>query len=350
MLRTTVALILALGTLAFPILSVTTIRDLTPPIGFKLEGKWKYAARGTTFRDVVDAYGLEAKDGSLLDVEGSVLTRGAYPGAIRLNGQPETGDPTLAEADEVSVVDGKNHVESLVELVVKIPGGKLGNPQFYLGTTPGEQIITKGEISGKIVSSVFRPTGPTDTPQIVALTFDDGPWPKQTPKFLAVLKKYHVKATFFVIGYLAKAYPEIIRAEVKAGMAIGNHSWDHPNTPFSDLPPRKIREEIAKTRRYLASIGVGTTVFRPPGGSYSDAVIKAAERWKSRVVIWAVDPKDWRHGRTTRQIVHAVLSQVRPGSIILRHDGGGDRSATLAALPKIIKGIRKMGLGFLTLS
>jgi peptidoglycan/xylan/chitin deacetylase (PgdA/CDA1 family) len=348
-LRNSVALLLALGVLAFPLVSVARLRDLIPPIGFKLEGKWEYADRGTTFQQVLARFGLKAKDGSLLDVEGKVLKRRAYPGAIKLNGQPETGDPVLSEADEISIVNGKNHVEHLVREVIQIPGGKPGNPQFYLGTTPGQQVIQKGEISGKVVSSVFQPSGPTTTPNNVALTFDDGPWPNQTSKFLAVLKKFKVKATFFVIGYLAQRYPDLIQAEAKAGMTIGNHTWDHPNTPFSDLPPKQIRSEIAKTRRYLASVGVDTSVFRPPGGSYSEAVIKAAARLDERVVIWAIDPKDWQHGRTTRQIVRAVLSAVRPGSIILLHDGGGDRSATLAALPRIIKGIRRMGLGFLPL-
>ncbi len=348
-LRISVALLLVIGVLAFPLASVARLRDLIPPIGFKVEGKWEYAARGTTFQDVVRRFELQPKAGSLLDVEGKVLAHGAYPGAILLDGEPETGDPMLGEADEISVVDANDHVESIVRVVIDIPGGKPGNPQFYLGTTPGEQVIQKGKLSGKIVSSVFRPSGPTNTPLSVALTFDDGPWPNSTAKFLALLKKFHVKATFFVIGYLAQRYPDLVRAEVKAGMAIGNHSWDHPNTPFRDLSRKRIHSEIAKTKAYLASAGVDTSVFRPPGGSYSNAVIKAAERLDSRLVIWAVDPKDWRHGRTTKQIVKAVLSAVRPGSIILMHDGGGDRSATLAALPRIIKGIRKMGLGFLPL-
>lgn len=348
-LRNSTALLLAVGTLAFPLVSVTRLRDLIPPIGFKLEGTWEYADRGATFQEIVSRFGLKPKDGSLLDVEGKVLEHRAYPGAINLNGHPETGDPALAEADEISVVNGKDRVEHLVRVVIKIPGGRPGNPQFYLGTTPGRQVIQKGEISGKVVSSVFQPTGPTDTPLNVALTFDDGPWPNQTSKFLTVLKRFHVKATFFVIGYLAQRYPDLIRAEVKAGMTIGNHTWDHPNTPFRDLAPNRIRNEIAKTRHYLASVGVETPVFRPPGGSYSDAVIRTAGRFDERVVIWAIDPKDWEHGRTTKQIVRAVLSAVRPGSIILLHDGGGDRSATLAALPRIIRGIRRMGLGFLPL-
>jgi peptidoglycan/xylan/chitin deacetylase (PgdA/CDA1 family) len=92
---------------------------------------------------------------------------------------------------------------------------------------------------------------------------------------------------------------------------------------------------------------VDTSIFRPPGGSYSEAVIQAAEKLKSRLVMWAIDPRDWAPGRTVDEIVKGVLSQVRPGSIILLHDGGGNRSATIAALPKIIRGIRKMGLGFL---
>jgi peptidoglycan-N-acetylglucosamine deacetylase len=277
-----------------------------------------------------------------------VLRANAYRGAVLLNGRPESGDLLLAEGDQITVRNGKNHVESLVKEVIQLPAGRPSNPQFYLGTVPGEQIIVRGRISGKVVSSTFHALGPGIHPNSVALTFDDGPWPTQTLQVLGILKKFKVKATFFVIGYLAQRYPDLIQAEVNAGMMVGDHTWDHPNTPFRDLPAKTMLDEIARNSRYLASVGVKTLVFRPPGGSYSGPVVAGALKFGMRVVIWSVDPKDWTKP-TKDEIVKRVLSRVRPGSIILMHDGGGDRSATIAALPEIIKGIQKMGLGFDTL-
>jgi peptidoglycan/xylan/chitin deacetylase (PgdA/CDA1 family) len=350
-LRVFVALVSAMGALAFPLVSVTRLHDHPPWVGFRVEGKWRYGPPGTMFLATVDKFGLRPTSGSLLDVGGEVLRSKAFPGKILLNGRvPQTDDVPLAEGDRITVKNGRDHVEPIVREVTHIPAGKVTNPQFYLGTTPGDQIVEKGKVSGQVISTVFRPEGEATRPNSVALTFDDGPWPTQTAQFLAVLKKFKVKATFFLVGYLAERYPDIVRAEIRAGMQIGDHSWDHPNSPpFGTLSRAMINEEIGKTRKLLTGYGVDSVVFRPPGGSSSDAVVAVAAKFDMRVVIWSVDPKDWMRGRTTAAIVKAVLSQVRPGSIILMHDGGGDRAAGLAALPRIIKGIRKMGLGFSTL-
>ena len=171
-------------------------------------------------------------------------------------------------------------------------------------------------------------------PPRVALTFDDGPWPDSTQQVLAILGRMGVRATFFDVGYLARDHPDLVRRELDAGMVVGNHSWDHPITPpFRDLPHPRITSEIRRTNTELDSIGVKPQLFRPPGGSYSPWVLKEAARQGVRVVLWSVDPRDWKPGTKARRIVHSVLSHVRPGSIILLHDGGGDRSATVTALP-----------------
>jgi peptidoglycan/xylan/chitin deacetylase (PgdA/CDA1 family)/sulfur carrier protein ThiS len=301
----------------------------------------------TTFQEVVARLGLAPKAGDLLDVEGQVLEDGAYPGRILLNGTRQDGDATLYNGWQIKVVNGRNRTEGLTEDIVRIPGGKIGNPQFFLGTQPGEQVITKGEISGKVVSSVFRPTGPVKSPLKVALTFDDGPWPDSTQQILDILKKYDVPATFFVIGRQAEARPELIHAELDAAMDVENHSWDHPNSPpFRDLTPKKIRTEIRQCRDVLRDLGADPTLFRPPGGSYSDKMVDIADKLGERLVLWAVDPRDWAPGATAKRIAKTVLDTVKPGAIILLHDGGGDRSATVEALPKIIRRIKKMGLTF----
>jgi peptidoglycan/xylan/chitin deacetylase (PgdA/CDA1 family) len=337
-------------TLSVPFAFSTQLRDLEPPIGVRVRGSVHYLDPKTALGQVISGFRLAAKSGDLTDVEGKVLNVGLYPGQILLNGRIASGNPLLKDGDTVAVEDGKDHREPLLREVTKIPGGQPGNPQFFLGRAPGNLVTTKGKLSGKIVSSVFQATGRASRPPTVALTFDDGPGP-YTGALLQVLLRYHVRATFFVIGFKAAQSPDVVRAEARGGMAIGNHSWDHPNAiPFNKLTGPQIRDEIGKTTRFLTSIGIATSLFRPPGGSYSRTMIEEARRFDSRILLWDVDPKDWERGRTPRQITQSVLANVRPGAIIDMHDGAGNTPATIRALPAIIKGIRAKGLDLVALS
>ena len=134
------------------------------------------------------------------------------------------------------------------------------------------------------------------------------------------------------------------------GMAVGNHSYNHPDVPpFEQLPLPLIRDEIALGDQVLARLGIRTRLFRPPGGGTSAQVVRVAAALGQRVVLWSVDPTDWRPGITAKAIARRVLAAVRPGSIVELHDGGGDRSATLAALPAIVRAIRARHLRLVTL-
>jgi peptidoglycan/xylan/chitin deacetylase (PgdA/CDA1 family) len=177
----------------------------------------------------------------------------------------------------------------------------------------------------------------------VALTFDDGPWPHTTQQMLTILSQRQAPATFFVVGRQVERYPELVRREVAAGMAIGSHSYRHPQ-PFDRLPVARIRDEITQGRRTLVPLGIYPVGFRPPGGAASPAVTAAAQELGDRTVLWSVDPADWQPGVASDQLVQRVLAAARPGAIVLLHDGGGNRSATVAALPAIIDGLRRLGL------
>jgi peptidoglycan-N-acetylglucosamine deacetylase len=177
----------------------------------------------------------------------------------------------------------------------------------------------------------------------VALTFDDGPWPHTTAQILAILTERQAPATFFVVGRQVQRYPELVRQELAAGMAVGSHSYSHLQ-PFDRLPPARLRAEIVQGRRTLYPWHVRLVGFRPPGGAAPPAVVAAAQEFGDRTVLWSVDPADWHPGVTANQLVQRVLTAARPGAIVLLHDGGGDRSATVAALPVIIDGLRRLGL------
>jgi peptidoglycan/xylan/chitin deacetylase (PgdA/CDA1 family) len=322
-----------------------------PPLRVQLQGKAELISPGSALKDVVQRFDLKPTAGDLVDVEGKVLSKGVFPGQILVNGAVVPETTPIHTGDVITLQPGKDKRERLVKQIIEIPGGQIPNPQFFLGTAPGEQVLLFGKTSGKLFSSVFKPTGAVALPNAVALTFDDGPSPDNTRKVLAVLKKFNVKATFFVIGRSASFHPAIVKDEIAAGMAVENHSWTHPYlTPFKTLPVRVIRDEINQTQAELLSLGATSTLFRPPGGTFSQRVIDLAKQADARVVMWSIDPKDWTPGRTAQQIAQAVLSHIRPGSIVILHDGGGDRSATIAALPAIIKGIRAKGLELVTLT
>jgi peptidoglycan/xylan/chitin deacetylase (PgdA/CDA1 family) len=306
---------------------------------------------GTTLGEVAARFGLHLRAGDLLDVDGKVLRAGVVPGRLLVDGRVAPAGLRLRDGDRVVAAAGKDRREALVRRVVRVRGGLPSDPQFTVSRTPGEQVIVSGALSHELVSARFQVSGTARAERAVALTFDDGPSPQYTPRILATLRRLHVRASFFVIGYLAAAYSQLVRREVRLGMTVGNHSYNHPEVPpFDQLPPPLLRDEIALGGQILSRLGVRPRLFRPPGGSVSPALVRAAAALGQRVVLWSVDPADWTPGSTAREIARRVLSSVRPGSIVILHDGGGDRSATLAALPTIVRGIRKRGLRLVALT
>ena len=173
----------------------------------------------------------------------------------------------------------------------------------------------------------------------VSITFDDGPDPEWTPQILDVLKKANVKATFFLVGKNAEDYPGLVRRIVDEGHEIGNHTYYHPNLAL--CWPEHVRVELNATQLVIESItGRSTTLFRPPYGADSSpsdlselAPLKIAQDLDYMVVLENIDPQDWAKPGADI-ILQRIKQQRRDGSIILLHDAGGDRSQTLAALPK----------------
>jgi peptidoglycan-N-acetylglucosamine deacetylase len=336
--------VLSFAALAVAASAVARPPDGAPSVAIAVGGRTVRLPEGTTFRWAVESLGLRPEPGDLVDVGGGVIREGAgRAGEILLNGKRAARGTELGAGDRIRVVDGRDRREPLSREVVKVRGGLPAEPQFTLARTPGDQVVVRGAYSRRLLSAHFRPRGPQRVERTVALTFDDGPSPAYTPQVLAVLRRLRVPATFFTIGSQADAYPDLVRAELLAGMSVQNHSYGHPQ-PFAAQSVHAIGEQVALGARSLERLSAGATLFRPPGGSYSPAVLRAAHARGERIVIWSVDPGDWRRGTTARAIVRRVLAAVRPGSIVLLHDGGGDRSATVTALPAIVAGIRRLGL------
>ncbi|MFD8704802.1 polysaccharide deacetylase family protein [Kitasatospora sp. NPDC059648] len=182
---------------------------------------------------------------------------------------------------------------------------------------------------------------------VVYLTFDDGPSPTYTPRILSILNRYGVHATFFEIGENVAAHPSLTAQVARQGHSVQNHSWSHPD--LRRLSPASFNSQVGDTDRAIrAQTGRTPKCLRPPYGAVNGAVRSRAAALGKEVVLWSVDPADWsRPGAAA--IRSRVLRNVRPGSVILLHDGGGDRSQTAAALPDILSTLKARGYGFATL-
>lgn len=181
----------------------------------------------------------------------------------------------------------------------------------------------------------------------VALTFDDGPDPRNTPAVLDLLEKYHAKATFFVLGVEVQRYPGLLQAIANDGEEIGSHAMSHASLP--SLKPARIAYELTTTADLVRELtGSQPLFFRPPYGNLSPLVLSTAQRLHETVTLWTIDTRDWT-GRSTAAIVYDVLSHLRPGAIILMHDGGGPRPRTIRALQLILQGLDQRGYRAVTL-
>ncbi len=175
----------------------------------------------------------------------------------------------------------------------------------------------------------------------VALTFDDGPGP-YTQQLVATLNKLHMHATFFAIGQQEQYFSAGTTAEIKSGDVIGNHTETHPM--MASLSPHDQYEELFDQMAQIEVLGgPRPRLFRPPYGSFNATTFKELHHLRLLMVLWSIDTSDYTlPGVAT--IVHSALSGAKPGAIILMHDGGGNRSETIAALPAIVNGLRKRGL------
>jgi peptidoglycan-N-acetylglucosamine deacetylase len=184
----------------------------------------------------------------------------------------------------------------------------------------------------------------SDADKAIALTIDDGPDPVYTPQVLQVLHRYQVTATFSMIGLHVAAYPQLARAVAEAGHRICNHTWTHSDLVGMRVP--RVRDELARASDAIhTATGVQPGLFRAPYGAWSAAVIRQCERMSMIPLDWSVDPRDWsRPG--VRSIVRNIMKNTQPGSIILEHDGGGNRSQTVEALRIVLPRLLEEGYHF----
>ena len=191
-----------------------------------------------------------------------------------------------------------------------------------------------------------RPVGPLGTTRMtgvkaVALTFDDGPHPDWTPKVLDRLRAAKVKATFCLIGVKVHRYPALVARIVREGHSLCNHSWQH-DLKLGSKTPAEIRADLQRTNKEIRRAVPGARIpyYRQPGGKWTPAVVKIAKELGMTSLHWDVDPADWEKPGAP-VISERIAQQARPGSIVLLHDGGGDRSDTLGACPLVLSSLKQ---------
>ena len=207
--------------------------------------------------------------------------------------------------------------------------------------------------AGLAATSTPRATTAAATPTAAAvrkyvyLTFDDGP-SQYTPQILRILRAYGARATFFELGQNVARYPYLTRRAYQQGNSVQNHTWSHPD--LRHLSWTAFRSQVQKTDRYIrAQTGYTPRCLRPPYGSTNRLVSRRAAVLGKKIRLWTIDTRDWSRPGTS-VIVRRALANVHSGSVILMHDGGGNRSQTVAALPTILRTLKARGFVFTTMS
>jgi peptidoglycan/xylan/chitin deacetylase (PgdA/CDA1 family) len=294
---------------------------------------------------------VQPRDGALLSVvTKKVIDPHAAPAQLLVDGATVPVGQRLNAGEKIVVRNGADATEPLVRR--RLDGIITGLPpvedRIWVGDRSGTEEVEVGERSGEVVSrATVAPGGAAHpaTANVVALTFDDGPNPQWTPAVLQVLKEENIKATFCTVGYLAQRYPQLVKAEFDAGHTMCDHSMHHILRLDQRPHPQIIDEVVQAADAIRAITGQEPPFYRPPGGSLNQDIIDTAHNRGLRVLKWSVDPHDYEKPPAPA-ILARITAKVGPGSVVLLHDGGGDRSQTVAMLKQLIDELKARGFTF----
>jgi peptidoglycan-N-acetylglucosamine deacetylase len=260
------------------------------------------------------------------------------------------GPPASVAADRTETADRAGHTKTAVgtEQAGRTQPGTTGPPAAAASPSATREHTAEPSAGKRKVSVTDAPAAREpqyyvdDGPKVIALTIDDGPSPLYTPQVLRVLEKYGVTATFSMVGENVTYHPAIAKEVADAGHTIINHTWDHANLTL--LSASAQRTEIARTTEAIhTATGVRPRMFRAPYGAWSPGVLTCCADDELTPLDWSVDPRDWARPGVS-EIVRTIMQTTRTGSIILEHDGGGNRAQTVAALKTAIP--RLLGEGY----
>ena len=338
-----------------------------------VNGQQVTTRNGQTVEDVLSDGYATPKPGNLLAIDGSLITEGKGSRCtVTINGNAtDTSAPLVANA-VVSIGDGEDITEgsTIVEEAIPFETGEgdrsfagywNGSIHLLSDGVEGKRTSRKGDVSGiEIEESVTPPINAgyriyTARPaeRVIALTFDDGPWPQTTDAILDILQQYNAKATFFAIGNQISSYATQVKRADSMGCQICTHTWDHAagSGQGVSIATMSADEQIQEVKKGYAAIAeaIGrepSHVLRAPGGNFFGDTITTLWPYVDAEIGWDVDTEDWR--RPGADAIFNAIMTVQPGQVILMHDGGGERDQTVEALRRAMPKLVEQGYKFVT--
>ena len=324
--------------------------------------------RGTTVGDLIDEGYAAPMPGNLLAIDGNVIETGGgaeYSGMI--NGDENNDRTTEVHKEDVITINNggdttEDFTEEQVEIAPQTVSGGIGSLHVFLEGEPGIVNRKTGVVSGitqdepvkEVVNAGYVKFNADPGQKVIALTFDDGPWPTSTAQILDVLDQYGAKATFFTIGNQVSDNADVVKRAKAAGHQVATHTWDHASGSGQgvNLGYMTAEEQIQEVEKGFGVLDdlfgeKVSRVFRSPGGNFSGDTVTNLQPYVTAEIGWNIDTEDWR-----RPGVDAIVSQIESassGNVILMHDGGGDRSQTVEALSIALPYLVNQGYQFVTI-
>ena len=330
---------------------------------------------GDTVQLLLDEGYATPTPGNLLAIDGSVCNEGGGEKCVvTVNGQPATLETALTRDAVVQIDDGGDVTESSTVTEETIPHGNSSDEatfdNYWSGSIhlmsdgqDGLRRITTGDVSGIRQEEVVTPaidggyhvyTANTGGDKVIALTFDDGPWPETTDAILDILEEYGARATFFTIGEQIAWYPDQIAREKAMGCQICTHTWDHASGSGQgvNITYMSADEQIWEVTEGFKAIADATGeepshILRAPGGNFYGDAVTNLWPYLDAEIGWDLDTEDW--SLPGSDAIASVLMSAQPGQVILMHDGGGDRWQTVEGLRQAMPYLVEQGYTFVTI-
>lgn len=359
--------VVAIGVFAF------TTWDANRPVNVTLNGQQQsIEGQQRTIEGLLDTNTVSVTPGNYVAVDGSVMREGEGTRATAsINGQATDDFSTrLNDGDDISLTNGTDITEDFTEgdhTTIEPTLEMKGTGAVHLYTQKGEageKVVRTGNESGKTAEVTTKePVNGvvqyynvnTNGDKVIALTFDDGPWDSSTEAILDTLKENDAKATFYTIGDQISKHKDLVKRAADEGHEIGTHTWDHAEGSGQGvslilMSSDERKQEVEKGMKAIkdATGQDASLMFRSPGGNFDESVAKDLSSLINAEIGWNVDTGDWQKPGT--DTIAQRIESASPGEIILMHDGGGDRSETVAALKQALPKLKEQGYRFVTVS
>ena len=359
--------VVAIGIFAF------TTWDANKAVSVTINGQQQtIEGQQRTIEGLLDTNTVSVTPGNYVAVDGSVMREGEGTRATAtINGQgTEDFSTRLNEGDDISLTNGSDITEEYTEGEPQALQPTLevqGTGAVHLYTQkgePGEKVVRTGNESGKTAEVTTKePVNGvvqyynvnTSGDKVIALTFDDGPWDTSTAAILDTLKEYDAKATFFTVGQKISGHEDLLQRAANEGHEIGTHTWDHAEGSGQDvslilMSSDERKQEVEKGLQAIkdATGQDASLMFRSPGGNFDASVASDLNGLINAEIGWNIDTGDWK--KPGADAIAQRIKSAGPGEIILMHDGGGDRSETVAALKQALPKLKEEGYRFVTVS